>query len=134
MNPRNATVTSTTPGDAVKAFREFLRVHPVGGRLTGFEKDEMALELARIALDFGKEPVQADALVAAARGRAKVLRDMLQVCIPWVREAIGTDQERIEAIGASLEWPPSVLASKLQRLVEDYDSEVARELREQTPI
>lgn len=41
-----------TPGEAVKAFREFLRVHPVGGLLSGHEKDDMALELARIALDF----------------------------------------------------------------------------------
>lgn len=45
------------PGEAVKAFREYLRVHPVGAQLSGIEKDEMALELARIALDFQREAV-----------------------------------------------------------------------------
>lgn len=41
----------TAPGVAVKAFREYLRVHPVGALLSGFEADEMALELARVALE-----------------------------------------------------------------------------------
>ena len=119
---------SAAPGEAVKAFGEFLRVHP-SIFLTGYEADDAALELARIALDFGKTPNEADRRVAATMGRAKVLRDMLELCIPWVREGVGADVERIAAIGASLEWTPSVLVSKLQDLVRDYDSEVARELR-----
>ena len=44
--------TVVAPGEAVKAFREYLSVHPVGTQLSGFEKDEIALELACIALDF----------------------------------------------------------------------------------
>lgn len=39
-------------GDAVKAFREYLSVHSVGGLLTGHEKDDLALGLARLALSF----------------------------------------------------------------------------------
>lgn len=40
------------PGQVVKAFREYLRVHPVGEHINGHDADDMALELARIALDF----------------------------------------------------------------------------------
>ena len=40
-----------TPCDAVRAFREFLAVHPVL-ELSGQAMDDAALELARIALDF----------------------------------------------------------------------------------
>lgn len=129
MQGASRPLPAAAPGEAVKAFREFLRVHPsVGCWLSGYEADDAALQLARIALDFGKTPNEADRRVAAAMGRAKVLRDMLELCIPWVREGIGADVERIAAIGASLEWTPSVLAAKLQDLLRDYDSEVAREL------
>lgn len=48
-----------TPGETVKAFREYLRVHPIGGQLSGSQADDMALELARVALDF--QPSQAPA-------------------------------------------------------------------------
>jgi len=41
-----------SPGEAVKAIREYLRVHPVGALLSGVEADEMALELAGVTLDF----------------------------------------------------------------------------------
>jgi hypothetical protein len=40
-----------TPGDAVRAFRDYLGVHD-GIKLGGQAMDDMALDLARIALDF----------------------------------------------------------------------------------
>ena len=85
-------------------------------------------------LDDSEREAAENKALAAARGRAKVLRDMLEACIPWVRESIGADQTRIVEIGASLEWPPSVLYAKLVDLVRDFDSEIARELREEGRI
>lgn len=42
---------ATAPGDAVRAFRDYLGVHD-GIKLSGHAMDDMALDLARIALDF----------------------------------------------------------------------------------
>ncbi|MBD9395758.1 hypothetical protein [Acidovorax sp. ACV01] len=42
-------------GESVKAFREYLSVHEVGGLLTGHEKDALALGLARLALSLREE-------------------------------------------------------------------------------
>ena len=58
-----ATVPTTTPGPVamspeqrVKALREFLAVHPAGVFLTGGEVDDLALGLARVAMDFEPGP------------------------------------------------------------------------------
>lgn len=44
-------------GEAVKAFREYLAVHEVSGRMDGRAMDDMALDLARIALNFQAQDV-----------------------------------------------------------------------------
>lgn len=48
-------------GEAVRAFREYLAVHEVSGRMDGHAVDDMALGLARIALDFQAAPAADDA-------------------------------------------------------------------------
>lgn len=45
-----------TPGTLVKAIREYLGVHEVSGRMDVCAVDDMALELARIALGIGVAP------------------------------------------------------------------------------
>lgn len=40
------------PGDVVRTFRDYISVHEVSGRMNGRAMDDMALDLARIALDF----------------------------------------------------------------------------------
>ncbi len=68
----NPQPTPRAAGEAVKAFREYLAVHPAACTgMGGHAMDDMALDLARIALDFPAEPAPTDdltkRLIAACR-------------------------------------------------------------------
>ena len=96
--------------EAVQAFREYLSVHSVGGQLPARLRDEMAVELALIALDF--TAAQCFDLVAhLARQRAFSLRTFgpgmrLQGVLDHIRKEL---VEVEESGGALAEWVDVIL-------------------------